>query len=280
MLRIDFRDTEAKGRETSGSFFKLFGRRASCYFVGISNSVICLFWILVLQKTLESPLDSKENRPGNPKRNQPWILFGRTDAEAPILWPPDEKSQFIGRYLDNEKDWRQEEKRMTEDEMVRWHHWLNVHELGQALGDGEERLACSSPRGLQELDVPWCLNNNNVCLYPTTLLFNQAFLLTFKYDVPHLKIAIFHLLSFIFDDFHALLTSFQSGCRNQCLRQSGLPSWIWAKWVKRILQHQLSQRRSRSSSTHRCEGWLFWRHTVSLLLASWLPLLDVYKFSV
>ena len=137
---------------------------------------------------------------------------------------------------------------------------------------------------VQGVTKSWtCLGVWTTTTCASTLLLSsltRLFLLTFKYDVPHLKIAIFRLLSFIFDDFHALLTSFQSGCRNQCLRHDGLPSWIWAKWVKRILQHQLSQRRSRSSSTHRCEGWLFWRHTVSLLLASWLPLLDVYKFSV
>ena len=162
--------------------------------------------------------------------------------------------------------------------MVGWDHGFNGHELEQAPGDGEEQggLTCCSPWGHQESDTPWWLNNKNMCLHPTTLLSNQAFLLTFKYD---LKIAILHLLSFIFDDFHALLARSHSACRNQCLRQSGLPSWIRTKWVKRMLQHQLSQQRSRSSSTHTCDRWPCWRHTVSLLLASWLPLY-IYKFSV
>ena len=87
------------------------------------------FLTVVLEKTSESPLDSKEIRPVNPKGNQPWIFIGRTDAEAeaPILWPPGVKSQLFGRDPDAGKDWRQEEKGMTEDEMVGWHHQLNGH---------------------------------------------------------------------------------------------------------------------------------------------------------
>ena len=82
------------------------------------------FWIVVLKKTLESPLDSKEIKPVNPKGNQPWIVIGRTDAEAeaPILWPPDRKRQLIGKDPDAGEDWGQEEKRVTEDEMVGWHY--------------------------------------------------------------------------------------------------------------------------------------------------------------
>ena len=87
------------------------------------------FQTVVLKKTLESPLDSKEIKPVNPKGNQAWIFIGRTDDEAeveapPILWPPDSKSQLIGKDPDAGKDWRQEEKGVTEDEMVGWHHWL------------------------------------------------------------------------------------------------------------------------------------------------------------
>ena len=93
---------------------------------------------MVLEKTLESPLDSKEIKPVNPKGNQPWIFIGKTgaEAEAPILWPPDEKSQLIGKDPENGKDWKQEEKE-TEDEMVGWYHQLNEHEFEQALGGGE-----------------------------------------------------------------------------------------------------------------------------------------------
>ena len=74
---------------------------------------------MVLEKTLESPLDCKEIKPVNPKENQPWIFFGRADAEAPILWPPDVKSQLMGKDPDAGKDWRQEEKEATEDKMIR-----------------------------------------------------------------------------------------------------------------------------------------------------------------
>ena len=90
---------------------------------------------VVLEKTLESPVDSKGIKPVSLKGNQPWIFIGRIDAEAeaPLLWPPGGKSRVFGRDLDAEKDWRQEEKGTTEDEMVGWHHWLNGHEPEQTL---------------------------------------------------------------------------------------------------------------------------------------------------
>jgi len=89
------------------------------------------FWIVVLEKTLESPLDCKEIQPVHPKGNQSWIYIGRTDAEAetPVLWPPNVKNWLIGKDPDAGNDRRREEKGMTEDEMVGWHHWLNGHEL-------------------------------------------------------------------------------------------------------------------------------------------------------
>ena len=85
---------------------------------------------IVLEKTLESPLDSKEIKLVNPKEKKPWITTGRTDAEAeaPIFWPPDMKSQLIGKDPDAGKVWGQEEKEATEDEIVGWYHWLNGHE--------------------------------------------------------------------------------------------------------------------------------------------------------
>ena len=89
------------------------------------------FWTVVLEKTLESPLDCKEIQPVHPKGNQSWISIGRTDAEAetPKLWPPDAENWLIGKDPDAGKDKRREEKGMTEDEMVGWHHWLNGHEF-------------------------------------------------------------------------------------------------------------------------------------------------------
>ena len=94
------------------------------------------FQIVVLEKTLASPLDSKEIKPINLKGNQPWILIGRTDAAAgaPIVRPPDVKNWLIGRDPDDGKHWKQKEKRVAEDEMVWWHHWFNGHELGQTPG--------------------------------------------------------------------------------------------------------------------------------------------------
>ena len=106
-----------------------------------------MFWTVVLEKTLESPLDCKEIQPVNRKGNQPWLVIRMTDAEAPILWPPDAKSWLTGKDPDAGKDWRQEEKGTTEDEMVGWLHRLNGHEFEQALGvgDGQGFLACCRP---------------------------------------------------------------------------------------------------------------------------------------
>ena len=117
------------------------------------------FQAVVLEKTLESPLDSKEIQPIHPKGNQPWIFIGRTDAEAeaPILWPPDSESRHIGEDPDAGKDWRREEKAVTENEMVGWHHRLNGHELEQT----PEILACCSPWGCKESDTTERLNTSN-----------------------------------------------------------------------------------------------------------------------
>ena len=117
---------------------------------------------MVLEKTLESPLDSKEIKPVNPKGNQSWIFIGGTDAEAkaPILWWPDAKNWLTGKDPDAGKGGRLEEKGRTEDEMVGLHHWLNGHEFEQALGagDGQEGLVCCSPWGCKETDMTEWLN--------------------------------------------------------------------------------------------------------------------------
>ena len=112
------------------------------------------FWTVVLEKTLESHLNSKEIKPGSPQgiqSCQSWIFIGRTDAEAeaPILWPPDVRSRLFGKDSDAGKDWGQEERGVTEDEMLGWHLWLSGHVFEQTLGDseGQRRLACCSSYG-------------------------------------------------------------------------------------------------------------------------------------
>ena len=106
------------------------------------------YWTVMLEKTLESPMDWKEIKPVNAEGNQSWIFNGRTDAEAetPVLWPTDEKNWLLGKDPDAGKDWRWEEKGTTEDEMAGWHHQLSGHEFEQApgVGDGRGILACCS----------------------------------------------------------------------------------------------------------------------------------------
>ena len=120
------------------------------------------FWTVALEKTLENPLDCKEIKPVNPKGNQFWIFIGRTDAEAEalIFWPPDAKKWLIGKDPNAGRDWRQEEKGTTEDEMAGWQHWLDGRESGctPGVGDGQGGLVCCSPWGHKELDVTKRLN--------------------------------------------------------------------------------------------------------------------------
>ena len=114
-------------------------------------------------RRLENPLDCKEIKPVNPKGNQSWIFIGRTDAEAPILWPPDAKGLLIGKDPDAGKDWRQEEKRMTVDEVVGWHHWLDRQALG--IGHGQGSLACCNPWSCKELNTTEQLNWTDSVIY-------------------------------------------------------------------------------------------------------------------
>ena len=117
----------------------------------------------MLEKTLESPLDCKQTKPVNSKGSQSWIFIGRTDAEAPVLWPHYMKSQLTGKDPDAWKDWRQEEKGTTEGETVGWHHRLNWPEFEQALGgsEGQGSLACCSSWGRKESDMTEWLNSNS-----------------------------------------------------------------------------------------------------------------------
>ena len=126
------------------------------------------FWTVVMEKTLETPLDSKEIQSVHSKGNQSWIFIEKTDAETPILQPPNVKNWLIWKDPDARKDWRQEEKGTAEDEMVGCHHWLDGHEFEQALGagDGQGSLVCCSPWGCRveqdwvtELLLSWSLQH-------------------------------------------------------------------------------------------------------------------------
>ena len=128
---------------------------------------------MVLEKTLESPLDSKEIKQINPKGNQSWIFIGRPDVEAgaSILWPPAVKNWLLGKDPDVRKDWRQEEKGRTEEEMVGWHHQLDKHESEQApgVGDGQKSMVCGSPWGRKESYTTERLNWTQLNSFPNCL---------------------------------------------------------------------------------------------------------------
>ena len=115
------------------------------------------FWTVVLEKTLESPLDCEEIQPVHSEGDQPWDFFGRNDAKAetPVLWPLHAKSWLIGKDSDAGRDWRQEEKGTTEDEMAGWHHWLDGHESQwtPGVGDGQGGLACCDSWDRKESDT-------------------------------------------------------------------------------------------------------------------------------
>ena len=122
------------------------------------------FWTVVLEKTLESLLDCKAIHPVHPKGDQPWVFFGRNNAKAetPVLWPPHEKSWLTGKDSDAGRDWGQEEKGMTEDEMAGWHHRLNGREFGwtPGVGEGHGGLACCNSMGSQRVGHDWATELN------------------------------------------------------------------------------------------------------------------------
>ena len=138
---------------------------------------------MVLEKTLESPLDCKASQTVNPKGNQSWIFIGRTDAEAeaPRLWPPDSKSLLIRKDSDAGEDWRQEEKGMTEDEVVGWHHWLSEYEFEQTPGDSEGQWRTVKPgvlqsMGLQRVGHDW-VSEQQLYIVNTVLILSKCSLI-------------------------------------------------------------------------------------------------------
>ena len=147
------------------------------------------FWIVVLEMTLESPLDSKDIKSVNPKVSQTWTFIGRTDAaaEAPILWPPDGTRRLIGIDPDAGENWGQEDKVVTEDEMVGWHHWLSGHEFEHTCGDSDGQrsltrqvkcLNLSQHQGLFQ----WVGSSNQVAKVLELLLQHQSFQWIFRTD--------------------------------------------------------------------------------------------------
>ena len=127
---------------------------------------IYAFKLWCWRRFLRVPWTDKEIKPVPPKGDQSWIFTGRTDADAqtPILWPPDENSQFTGKNPDAGKNWRQKEKRATENEMVGWHHWFMDMNLGKLREMVKDRKAWHTEvQGITELDMTWWMNNNKKC---------------------------------------------------------------------------------------------------------------------
>ena len=154
-----------KGPSSQGNVFSsshVWMRELDCEESWVPNN--WCFWTVVLEKTLESPLDCKEIQPVHPKGSQSWIFIGRTDAKAEslILWPPDANNWLIGNDPDAGKDWRREDKVTTEDEMVGWHHWLDRHDFEQALGvgEGQGRPGVLQSMGLQRVAHDWVTELN------------------------------------------------------------------------------------------------------------------------
>ena len=156
------------------------------------------FWTVVLEKTLESPLDCKEIQPVHSEGDQPWVFFGRNDAKAetPVPWSPHVKSRLIGKDSDAGRDWEQEEKETTEDEMAVWHHWLDrcKSEWTPGVGDGQGGLACCNSWGCKELDtIEWLKwTELNYQLHKEDRQYNISLLNIYFSELWH--IAIFKVL--------------------------------------------------------------------------------------
>ena len=172
----------------AGGFFTSWATREASLIVttiqeGWARKNWC-FWTVVLEKMLESPLDSKEIQPVHSEGDQPWDFFGRNDAKAetPVLWPPHAKSWVIGKDSDAGRHWGQEEKGTTEDEMARWHHWLNGHESEWTPGDGDGQggLVCCDSDTTERLiwsDLIWCIVSCHLQTVRVLLLVQSGFLL-------------------------------------------------------------------------------------------------------
>ena len=176
----------------------------------------CCFWIGVLKKTLESPLNFKEIKPVNPKGNQSWIFLRRTDAEAEtaILQPPDAKNLLILKDPDTGEDWRQEEKGTTEDEMAGWHHWLDGHEFRwtRRVGDGQGGLVCCDSWGRKESDTTEQLNWTSTPPYHSSRssAFPPIEIMKFAYTITFMPL-LRHCLTF-----HAFIASGSGSVLHSC----------------------------------------------------------------
>ena len=201
------------------------------------------FWTVVLEKTLESPLDCKEIQPVHSEGDQPLVFFGRNDAKAetPVLWPPHAKSWLIGKDSDAGRDWGQEEKGTTEDEMAGWHHWLDGHEFGwtPGIGDGQGGLACCDSWGYKELDTNERLNWTKLNVKMLLMLYSELSLWSLM--------CTWHLES----------ESERRSVVSDSLRVHGILQASILEWVAFPFSRGSSQPRDQTQVAHLCRGILY-----------------------
>ena len=187
------------------------------------------FWTVVLEKTVESPLDCKEIKPVNPKGNKFWKFIGRTDAKAetPILWPPDAKNWFVGKDPDAGKGWRWEEKGMTEDYMDGWHPQLDGHEFEQALGDGEGQGILVRPMASQSVGRDWATEQQQQTMrgYSQCARVRMEFFLWFRSYFDKILKNCFRNSEETNVDQYSLVPL---KCINKNLNHQ--PFWFWTRW--------------------------------------------------
>ena len=169
------------------------------------------FWTVVLEKILESPLDCKEIQPVHSEGDQSWVFIGRTNskAETPVLWPPHAKSWLIGKDPNAGRDWGQEEKGMTEDEIVGWHHWLDAHEFvwTPGVGDGQGGPVCCNSWGRKESDTTERLNWTEV-----SHSFSSKEQVSFNFMAAVTICSGFGAQDLHFNDFQFIYTFFGCSC--------------------------------------------------------------------
>ena len=228
------------------------------------------FWTVVLEKTPESPLDCKEIQPVHPKGDQSWVFIGGTDAEAEtlILWPPDAESWFIWKDPNAGKDWGQEEKGMTEDEMIGWHHWHSGHGFGctQGVGDGQGGLAYCRSWSCKKLDMTEQLN--------WTLSTCTILIRVYNYFIAQ-------IFSFVPCVSSPSSYEYRSGLPTIDISENNMGEFAWEYWrkmVRMLGNANIKEEWCRAARWKSPLGW--WQRWWSRKTLSWHPPMGTQKWQV